>query len=140
MKLRYTTFIGDRDAKTFDCLVELKPYGEDVEITHECFGHVQKRMGTALRKLKKSSTEDEKGQLVKFKGKLTDNVITAINVDYGYAIRNNKDDIDGMVQAIDSHIPCLQMNSRCMKCPEHNHPNKISWCRFIVAAYENSTP
>ena len=27
-----------------------------------------------------------------------------------------------------------------MKCPEHNPPDKISWCRFKVAAYENSTP
>ena len=31
-KLCCTTFIGDRDAKTFACLTELKPYGEDVEI------------------------------------------------------------------------------------------------------------
>ena len=27
-----------------------------------------------------------------------------------------------------------------MKCPEHNPPDKTSWCRFKVAAYENSTP
>ena len=27
-----------------------------------------------------------------------------------------------------------------MKCPEHNPHDKISWCRFKVAAYENSTP
>ena len=49
LKLRYTTFIGDGDAKTFACLTELKPYDEDVEITkHGCVGNVQKRMGTAL--------------------------------------------------------------------------------------------
>ena len=80
-KLWCTTFIGDRDAKTFACLTELKPYGEDVEIIkHECVGYVQKRMGTALRKLKNSGIEDENGQLVKFKERLTDNVITALNV------------------------------------------------------------
>ena len=53
-----------------------------------------KRMGTALQKLKKSSIEVENGKLVKFKGRLTDNAITGLN--YGGAIRNNKDDIDGM--------------------------------------------
>ena len=52
LKLRYTTFIGDGDAKTFACLTELKPYGEDVEIVkHECVGHGKKRMGTVLQKL-----------------------------------------------------------------------------------------
>ena len=54
-------------------------------------------MGTALQKLKKSGNEDEYGQLVKFKGRLTDNTITSLNIYYGGAIRNNKDDIDGMV-------------------------------------------
>ena len=36
----------------------------------------KKRMGTVLRKLKKSGTEDKNGQLVKFKGRLIDNAIT----------------------------------------------------------------
>ena len=46
LKLGYTTFIGDGDAKTFACLTDLKPYGEDVEIVkHECVGHVQKKNG-----------------------------------------------------------------------------------------------
>ena len=64
LKLRYTTFIGDGDAMTFACLTEPKPYGEDVEIIiHECVGHVQKKNGTALWKLKKSGIEDENGNL-----------------------------------------------------------------------------
>ena len=67
---------------------------------------------TALQKLKKSGIADKNSQLVKFKGRLTDNAITALHVYYGGVIRNNKDDIDGMVQAIDvSCIPCLQMNT-----------------------------
>ena len=73
MKLRYTTFIGDGDAKSFACLTELKAYGKDVEIIkHECVGHVQKRMVMVLLKLKKSGIEDENDQLVRFKGRLTD--------------------------------------------------------------------
>ena len=50
LKLRFTTFIGDGDSKAFANLVAIKPYGD---VKHECVGHVQKRMGTALRTLKK---------------------------------------------------------------------------------------
>ena len=39
-----------------------------------------KRMGTVLQKLKKSGIEDENGKLVKFKGRLTDDGITSLNV------------------------------------------------------------
>ena len=46
----------------------------------------KKRMGTALRKLKKSGIEGKNGQLVKFKDRLTDIEITALNVYYGGAI------------------------------------------------------
>ena len=54
--------------------------GEDVEIIkHECVSHVQKRMGTAPQKLKKSCIEEKNGHLVKF----TDSAITAHNVLWG---------------------------------------------------------
>ncbi|GFT77167.1 uncharacterized protein TNCV_1984551 [Trichonephila clavipes] len=44
---------GDGDSKTFNALSENKPYGDDHLIQKiECVGHVQKRMGTRLRKLK----------------------------------------------------------------------------------------
>ncbi|GFW84968.1 uncharacterized protein TNCV_682561 [Trichonephila clavipes] len=44
---------GDGDTKTFNALSENKPYGDDYLIQKiECVGHVQKRMGTRLRKLK----------------------------------------------------------------------------------------
>ena len=60
LKLRFITFIGDGDSKAFDQLVANNPYGEDVTlIKHECVGHVQKRLGTALRKLKKKGALDD---------------------------------------------------------------------------------
>ena len=95
-----------------------------------------------LQKLK-FGIEDENSQLVKFKGRLIDIAITALNVYYGGAIRNNKDDIDGMVQAIDAsflHSMSTEELPMHMKCFDHNLSDKISWCRFKVAAYENSTP
>ena len=48
-----------------------------------------------------------------------------------------------MVQAIGAsflHSMSTDEHLMHMKCPEHNTPDKISWCRFKVAAYENSTP
>ncbi|GFV86746.1 uncharacterized protein TNCV_3964761 [Trichonephila clavipes] len=51
--LKYSNYIGDGDTKTFNAFSENKPYGGDHLIQKiECVGHVQKRMGTRLRKLK----------------------------------------------------------------------------------------
>ena len=59
-KLQYTEYFGDGDSKVYDNIhIEKK----------ECDGHVQKRVGTALRKLKK----ENKG--IGGKGKLTDSLI-----------------------------------------------------------------
>ena len=53
--LRYVSFIGDGDSSTFLTVSEAKPYGQDVCIEKkECVGHVQKRLGSRLRKLKSS--------------------------------------------------------------------------------------
>ena len=51
--LRYTEFYGDGDSKSFTRVKGV--YGDDgIEMEKkECIGHVQKRVGTALRKLKR---------------------------------------------------------------------------------------
>ncbi|GBN23147.1 hypothetical protein AVEN_71593-1 [Araneus ventricosus] len=52
--VRYLSYIGDGDASTFKDVCEDKPYGINTTIEKaECVGHVQKRMGTRLRRLKK---------------------------------------------------------------------------------------
>ena len=51
-RFRYTTMVLDGDSRTFKRLTEMKIYGDDMKITkEECINHVNKRMGTALRKL-----------------------------------------------------------------------------------------
>jgi hypothetical protein len=61
--LRYTKYLGDGDSSSFKTVSENKPY-EDVDIEKlECVGHIQKRVGTRLRNLRK----DYKGK------KLSDN-------------------------------------------------------------------
>ena len=52
--LRYLTFIEDRDSKSFKGVSETEPYGPKYKVEKsDCVGHVQKRMGSALRKVKK---------------------------------------------------------------------------------------
>ncbi|GFX31754.1 uncharacterized protein TNCV_170871 [Trichonephila clavipes] len=76
--LKYSNYIGDGDTKTFNALSENKPYGDDHLIQKiECVGHVQKRMGTRLRKLKLvySKKKLSDGKTIGGKGRLTDSLI-----------------------------------------------------------------
>ena len=51
--VRYTEFLGDGDSKAHKLIVEKAVYG-DVEVKKlECVDHVQKRLGSRLRSLKK---------------------------------------------------------------------------------------
>ena len=50
--LRYTHFLGDGDSSSFKKVVESKPYGNTLVEKLECVGHVQKRCGTRLWRLK----------------------------------------------------------------------------------------
>ena len=53
--LRYAHYIGDGDNGSFKKVVEDKPNGKDFTPTKlECVGHVQKRLGTRLWKLRTS--------------------------------------------------------------------------------------
>ena len=50
--LRYVKYVGDGDSSSYSRVKSEQPYGPDVEIVkEECIGHIQKRMGTKLRKL-----------------------------------------------------------------------------------------
>ncbi|KAJ4430781.1 hypothetical protein ANN_19372 [Periplaneta americana] len=50
-QVRYVNYLGDGDSKGYKKVEELNVYG-NVEVSKlECCGHVQKRMGTRLRKL-----------------------------------------------------------------------------------------
>ncbi|GFU28542.1 uncharacterized protein TNCV_467651 [Trichonephila clavipes] len=74
-KLQYTDYYGDGDSKVYEFVKNMyaliKPF------------HLQKRVGSHLRKLKKSV----KG--LRGKGKLTDNFIDKLQNYYGIAIRSN---------------------------------------------------
>ncbi|GFS66943.1 uncharacterized protein TNCV_4561921 [Trichonephila clavipes] len=63
-----------------------KPYGDNIEIEKiECVGHVQKRMGSRLRKLKSSLGKKKlsDGKTIGEKGRLTDVVINRLTTFMG---------------------------------------------------------
>ncbi|GFV03788.1 uncharacterized protein TNCV_1877361 [Trichonephila clavipes] len=54
-KASYTQYLGDGDSKAFLTIKEAKVYGDTEVEKLECVGYVQKRMGTRLRIILKTS-------------------------------------------------------------------------------------
>ena len=90
-KLRYVEMYSDGDSKTYPAIKDIYVNSNDSDIEvqkKECVGHVQKRVGTRSRKLKK----EVKG----LKGKLTEKVIDRLQNFYGIAIRSNPGNLKRM--------------------------------------------
>ena len=129
--LRYVEFLGDGDNKSYKVLVDEAVYG-DVEVTKlECVGHVQKRLGSRLRSLKKRTGQarlaDGKG--IGGRGRLTDKTIDSMQVYYGKAIRGNTHDIESMekaVMAIWHHSRSTDDDPDHDLCPA----GETSWCGY----------
>ena len=94
--LRYTRFVGDGDTNTFKKVSASKPYGDEIEIEKlECVGHVQKRLGTRMRNLKRTMKGKKlaDGKTLEGKGRLSDKAIDKMQTQYGSAIRANKNNL-----------------------------------------------
>jgi len=120
----YKNYIGDGDTKTFKSLLQ-----QDNEVRKkECINHVQKRMGSRLRKLKKTNKKiGGRGP-----GKLTDKLINDLTNYYGLAIRRNPNNLEKMendVWATFDHK--ISTNERPMhqRCPSGSD----SWCKWRKA-------
>ena len=51
--IRYAHYIGDGNTESLKKVLESTPYRDNlIPCKLECFGHVQKRLGTRLRKLR----------------------------------------------------------------------------------------
>ena len=135
---RYTSYIGDGDAKTFLAVSQSFPYGPDFEIKKiECVGHIQKRMGTRLRKLKSSGIKCSDGKSVGGKGRLTDRLIDKLTVYYGNAIRESKNSLSEMRKA----IWAIYFHTRSSDTePLHNFcpTGPDSWCKYQKSLCEGS--
>jgi len=101
-RLRYTTYIGDGDTKTHQEVVNADPYNGVVITKAECVGHVQKRCGARLRKLKETykKTKLEDGKRLSGKGRLTNKVMNTLQNYYGMTIRQNTNSLYEMKKAV----------------------------------------
>lgn len=128
---RYVEFLGDGDSKAHNLLIQENVYGE-IDISKlECVGHVQKRLRSRLRSLKKrqGTIRLADGKAIGGKGRFTDKRIDKLQVYYGKAIRQNTHDIDCMqnaVMAIWHHSKSTDENPDHDLCP----PGEQSWCGF----------
>lgn len=130
--VRYINYLGDGDSKAFKEIEELRPYGNNVNISKlECVGHVQKRMGSRLRRLK-ASMKGKKlrdGKTLDGKNRLTDATIDHIQKCYGLAIRQNTADAELMrraVWALFFHTASNNENPQHGLCPKGDD----SWCKY----------
>ncbi|GFY09522.1 uncharacterized protein TNCV_4322011 [Trichonephila clavipes] len=118
--LQYTEYYGEGDSKGF---LQVK----DIYVTKlECIGHIQKRVGSRLRKLKKNT----KG--LGGKGKLTDKFIDKLHNYYGIAIHSNVGCLEKMQSAvIAASFHCCSSNQNPMhgQCPT----GKDNWCQYKQA-------
>ncbi|GFV84316.1 uncharacterized protein TNCV_1591751 [Trichonephila clavipes] len=101
--VRYTKYLGDGDSKAFTSIVENKVYGDHCSVEKlECIGHVMKRMGTRLRRLKTKMRGQKlsDGKPLCGRNRLTEAEIDRLQAYYGLAIRRNSSSVKDMQQAI----------------------------------------
>lgn len=119
--LMYTDYYGDGDSKAYPTVKDI--YGTDSVTKLECIGHVQKRVGSRLRKLK-SKTKGVGG-----KGKLTFRFIDKLQNYYGIAVRSNIGKLEEMQSAVIAaffHTCSSKGNPMHGQCPK----GADSWCKF----------
>ena len=139
--LEYHTYIGDGDSKGASAVREAKPYGPNVEIVkEECVGHIQKRLGSGLRKLKKewAGKKLPDGQLIRGAGRLTDDLIDRLQLYYGNAIRAHVNNLQGMARSIWAG-PFHRRSSDAVPRHQYCPTGADSWCgwqRVVAGAQE----
>ena len=128
--LVYHEYLGDGDTSSFKEVEESNPYKSynTQPIKLECIGHVQKRLGTRLRKIVQKYKGTDKP--LHGKGNLTNSAIDSMQSYYGIAIRNNTNNIYAMKKAIGAvlwHSTNFSDNSiRHSMCPR----DEYSWCKW----------
>jgi hypothetical protein len=130
--LKYTSMLGDGDSSTHNSIVQSKPYGEECTPDKmECIGHVQKRVGSRLRRLKNANKgvklSDGKG--LSGKGRLTTGKIDILQNYYGLAVRNNLNDVSEMAKQINAalfHVASTNEKPQHHLCPTGDD----SWCGY----------
>ena len=139
-KLRYINYIGDGDSKSYSDVVAKDPYyGKEVKKL-ECVGHIQKRVGARLRKLKSNSKSNlSDGKPIGGKGRLTDKMINKLQNYFGIAIRQCTGttlyELKKQLGAVLFHCSeASGLNTRHSMCPRTSD----SWCKFQTVKVNNT--
>lgn len=137
--VRYTKYLGDGDSKSFSAIQTMNPYGQDCPVAKlECIGHVQKRMGSRLRRLKSEnkSLKLSDGKGLSGPNRLTSAVIDQLQTYYGQAIRRHSNSLNDMKHAIWAlyyHKISTDIDPHHGLCPK----GEDSWCKFNSAKAKN---
>ena len=131
--LRYTEYLGDGDTSSFNRVKESKPYGAQCIISKkECIGHIQKRVGSRLRKLKtqyRGQTLND-GKLLSGKNRLNDKAIDTLQTYFGMAIRANTNkslaEMQKAIMASFYHVVSTDERPEHSFCPI----GPESWCDY----------
>lgn len=104
--LQYTGYVGDGDSEYVSAVKAMKTYGEQIINKCECVGHVHKRMGSTLRKLKSSGgrTKPSDSKTIGGSGRLTDELIDKLQVYYGEYNKKEQISIDDMRKEISAGL------------------------------------
>ena len=132
-KLRYISYLGDGDSKSYSEVVKSNPYPGIAINKLECVGHVQKRVGSRLRTLRTNykDVEFDDGKGIRGNGRLTDKVINSLQNFYGICIRQKYDTIYQKQVAIAAIIHhCTNYANaefRHQFCPRDK---ETTWCKY----------
>ena len=134
LQLCFTTFVGDGDSKAYPAVLNADPYGPDKLVEKgECVGHVQKRVGGRLRKLKKEKGGEvlSDGKKLGGIGRLKEKYINRLQNYYGLAIRQNTHSLINMRKAVAVLYHCSEAattEARHMFCDKDSQ-----WCTNRMA-------
>ena len=139
-KLRYAVYKGDGDTKSYSDVLAADPYPGLIVKKAECLGHVQKRVGSRLRKLKSTfKVNFPDGKSLGGKGRLTNELVNRLQNYYDIAIRSCTT-VPEMKRAIGAALyHCSEANSsegRHQFCPK----SKDSWCKYYASKFKKGTP
>lgn len=139
--IRYKWMISDGDSKAFSAIEDT--YDEVKVEKLDCVGHVQKRMGKNLLKLKNATKGKlADGKTVGGRGRLTEKKILQIQRYYGLAIRQNtlstpnltENDVSVSVYTMKKNIIALLNHSIQNEDPTKQHRfcpvGENSWCKW----------
>lgn len=132
--VRYSKFLGDGDSSSYPTVRQAMPYGDDIVVEKlECIGHIQKRVGSRLCKLKQKCSATKlklpDGKGLGGKGRLTDARVDLLQRYYGLAVRRNVGSLHDMKQAIWTiyfHKLSTDEKPQHQLCPKGTD----SWCGY----------